>query len=38
MRIVLKVVLALAALGAALALAGAVVERALVKARADGRM
>jgi hypothetical protein len=38
MRIVVKAVLALAALGAALSLAGAVAERAFVKARAEGRM
>lgn len=38
MRIVVKAVLALAALGAAMSLAGALAERAFVKARADGRM
>jgi len=38
MRIVVKVVLALALLGAALSAAGALAERAFIKARADGRM
>jgi|GEM_PF-2906282 len=38
MRIVVKAVLALAALGAALSVAGAVAERMFVKAREDGRM
>ena len=38
MRIVVKVVVALAVLGAALSAAGALAERAFVKARSDGRM
>jgi hypothetical protein len=38
MRIVVKVAVALAVLGAALSAAGALAERAFIKARSDGRM